>query len=135
MPSAAHISFRVTDVGASAEETAQPLLPLSRVLAVCEEGKLPSELVQLHVRELEPAEPHHAGVSVGRVAFAVLGDEVHEKGVPVLADHDAGVLVDPNHHSSIRRIVAVRMRGRPVPASVGRDGAVGHDVYRNGISG
>ena len=173
VPSAAHISFRVADVGASAEETAQPLLPLSRVLAVCEEGKLPSELVQLHVRELEPAEPHHAGVSVSRVAFAVgvpvvvdddrrlevflvrhvpmrvgqtgafreafpflvLGDEVHEKGVPVLAEHDAGVLVDPNHHSSIRRIVAVRMRGRPVPASVGRDGAVGHDVYRNGISG
>ena len=67
--------------------------------------------------------------------FLVLGDEVHEKGVPVLAEHDAGVLVDPNHHSSIRRIVAVRMRGRPVPASVGRDGAVGHDVYRNGISG
>ena len=67
--------------------------------------------------------------------FLVLGDEVHEKGVPVLAEHDAGVLVDPNHHPSIRRIVAVRMRGRPVPASVGRDGAVGHDVYRNGISG
>lgn len=55
VPSAAHISFRVTDVGASAEETAQPLLPLSRVLAVCEEGKLrPSWFSSMSVSSNRP---------------------------------------------------------------------------------
>ncbi len=67
--------------------------------------------------------------------FLVLGDEVHERVCPSLLSTTPVSLLIQTTTPSIRRIVAVRMRGRPVPASVGRDGAVGDDVYRNGISG